>query len=1513
MNRFRTKKKNKEEAAATAAAAAAAASAASFTRASTEENHSFMGFRRNKKAPEEVKEEIDLSSALPATDDFRTSLLMTGLSARFSMLREQDDPNTKIGKALDDSVLFPSGSTSAAAKRQSRMMMDFGGFRGLDDIAEVESIRGMRPPPFMRTHSFASDTDSLGDSIMNRTRPTDGNNLFGGRQKIYRIPAGAVSSKSLAEGGMGGRALYDDDVALSEFQKLRQEKKDQFLQYGYTSDEGASANVNSLLLSADSYEATSPYTRSESPSPIDYNLRRETSSTTSSGGARNSTAATSVVSQSGGLASSLGKDWQSPSLTQSSLSNTSLAEGRSEKNEKNDGTHVPVERTTTMRIRRLYEQGLNQDMHEQQNSALSRIDTLSGKRMLRSKTPDLNASASPSPTPSFGFKDSLSNSNSTNNSPSMGTVTSTLERLERRQALAKSSSTNLRSISPPMSGSSIGSPLPGTISARTSSEGLSGLNMVGLGLNRKTSAAGSIAGSGPTNPPLSPPISESGVSSSVRGSGEIPGSFPLPLMAIQPNDMGKATAMGMFQKPTLPYDESRFAQRQLQLQQGRETPTESVRSDSKLQQSFLFDGDDDDESNYDDNESQRSGKSGKSVKSSSTQQDAVRPQVVLQRPSDADHPAFRQQTSPAIIPEEPEIPTTMVTADEPSSDANMSSGEPVDSPTLGPGGGLSGMVLQHLRSTSNASSVYSMVSPQNSGFEGVTHTNHLNFDFGDSVAGSRSNTDHLDLKLSHPWDDSNNWTASIYSSISTSESYLSSDKKIEAPLPPLPSAPPPPVPSTTAASTPTQAPPTPRAPAAAVPTEPTRRAPSLRSVSSRSRVTNSIADSNRSSAHTDNIPGENEEDDFASQLASARRRVQERLTTYAESESSRSNSPQLLASEPSPMMSSFQHLPSLSHNQSQSQTHPQAPPTSSIKSNPLGILRAKSSRGSLLDRTRDAAPSAPPVPSPSLPKMLGLGASTMSTAPSPSKQSFEQSSFGEPSAPPAVESAPVHNVQTSFSSAPRSSTSTEAEYADDDEADRSASANGSVSESSNAMHPGLLAFRNARRQLQKRKEIETLGRHGDAERSSSATPPPMPGAMSSSPAHSRSPPRQRRPTVSAKQPPPLSYQQRDPSLESRDGRSSSNGMRSRSGSRTGADMRDRSGSEASNNGFSRHAPPPRIRTTNPANGQSRYDERSQPSSPITSSGPGPSANPSHNPNHLGALPARPGMMPGRSPGLPGTDIRRSPHMPPQGYPNGSGNSNNLSVQTAMGGRSPSGGNGFNGSAQPSPISPLGSAGLPPFFPGGSNGDRSGPPTPTGIPRMMQQQRPGAPSYSTTSSSLNESMKRTVRKNEISEPTFVMSTSRVPTMSLAPQQQPGLSQSTSAPEMDGANGGSTSGSRARSNSRAAHPGPLAASSTFVPPLPPINPLRKQSGSRGPRGMLNGFRRTNTNDSNGDEMDTMSALKMPSLNVSASTSNLHGSGGGDTEDRRPALRKQASEASGMHSRLNQQRMDLPGGMI
>ena len=71
-----------------------------------------------KKGQVEPKPALDLSSALPKADDFRTSLIMPGLSTRFSMLREQDDPTSKIGKASDDSVLQPRRNGRLIAPRK---------------------------------------------------------------------------------------------------------------------------------------------------------------------------------------------------------------------------------------------------------------------------------------------------------------------------------------------------------------------------------------------------------------------------------------------------------------------------------------------------------------------------------------------------------------------------------------------------------------------------------------------------------------------------------------------------------------------------------------------------------------------------------------------------------------------------------------------------------------------------------------------------------------------------------------------------------------------------------------------------------------------------------------------------------------------------------------------------------------------------------------------------------------------------------------------------------------------------------------------------------------------------------------------------------------------------------------------------------------------------------------------------------------------------------------------------
>ncbi|KAL6918127.1 hypothetical protein ACHAP8_008257 [Fusarium lateritium] len=560
MNRFRTKKKGKDELDA--------------PRPSTESESSspFRMFGKKKAPEEEPKKELDLTTALPSTDDFRTSLLMTNLSARFSMLREQDDPNTKLGKASDDSVLFPN--------RQSRML-DFNFAAGLGDIAEVESVKA----PFARSSTLSNDdASSLNGSVMGRSKPIEGNNLFGGRQKVYKIGAGGN------KGAMSGRVLYGDDVAQSAFQKWRQSEKDRQSFEDVQQSEPLESEIG----------------RPESPSQNDYNHKRETNSTTSSGpyAARDSTAATSI--------SSSQRDRESFANTFRTSSPTPT-----------------VERTVT-RTRRLYEQSLNQDQQDHQTSALSRFDTLS-KRTIGSRTPDLTP---PVPSPS---------------SATFG------DRFITRSVLGKASAPNLRSFSP-------------------SSES------VNMFPSMDQKAFGST-------PPLSPPISETG--------------------EVQPLDRNMILGRNSSQ-----YDESRYAQRQVQMQRGRETPTMRFRNDSttslsgprsrsssaqrpsaeknesgsyqteptvqeESQSSTFFNDDDEDE-----------------IRSP----DLTTPQLTVDKPTDNDHPALRHSA----------MPTPLIISDGPADVAPAKTDDlPHDSPTLGPtSGGLSGMVRQHLRSDSNASSIY---------------------------------------------------------------------------------------------------------------------------------------------------------------------------------------------------------------------------------------------------------------------------------------------------------------------------------------------------------------------------------------------------------------------------------------------------------------------------------------------------------------------------------------------------------------------------------------------------------------------------------------------------------------------------------------------------------------------------------------------------------------------------------------------------------------------------------------
>ncbi|KAL8352503.1 hypothetical protein RB601_002701 [Gaeumannomyces tritici] len=1180
MNRFRNKKKGKD---------AVEGESSSM---------SLKGFFSGKKVQEEeVKEEVDLTTALPSHDEFRTSLLMTGLSARFSMLREQDDPSTKIGKASDDSVLFP---------KHSSRLLDYGFQGDLNDIAEVESLR----TPFGGRLDM-DDASSTKGSIMSRGKPTDGNNLFGGRQKIV----------------IGNRTLYESDVSMSAFQKWRREERERQRrsQENEREDSQDSQDPSADTRPRPSEEGSAPM-RSESPAFIDYNQKRGTSSTTASSLARNSTAATSVNSQ---AAASI-KDWQpQPSAPASA------------------NVGATLDRSVT-RTRRLYEQALHQDMHDQQSTALSRIDTLTGKRPFATRSPDLSSSTTISPT---GFTPLN----------------------ERRAMLTKASAPNLRTTASPTTAPP---PPPTDMDSKVSSPAESRSNLVGT-------------------PPISPPISEAGEFSA---------------LAIQPNDRGKATALGVFQKPAQQYDESKYAQRQLQLQQGRETPTHRTRTESNA--------------------------TGRSRSSSTSERQQFAPKLELsihtessrqgygsqtfldtsetedERVPDEVHPAFRQtalptpqsftsraSTEPSPVFEKPEYPLTLSHNESPE-----------ESPMLSPpsGSGLGGMVRQHMRSESGASSIYA--APQSAGVDTRFLTDARDSSvLGNMISGLRAST--LESSSWNPYGDDSR----------TRDTLLPIDESFD-----------------------------------------------------KLKQEDSVVKGHESK------PSNDEDNDFASQLANARRRVQERLvSSYAESESSRPTSP----------------LPALES--------PNEPPAK------FGLLRGKSSRGSLIDRNRDTSGGPKPL------KLLGLGSVTMSTSPGPAKQTFDDAGL-----PPMKE-------EEAESSSGRVSESTDAGARRSDDRDADAASTVSNDRDDDNVHPGLRAFRNARRELQRRKELETLGRHHGSNQSTGGSSVED-YRMNDGETGSRAASRERGP------PPRSYYQRRDPSQDSR------RSVASRSPPRG---ERDRSGSEASNSRAGSRPPPPRLRTNSSA-----YDL----------SGQGPMS--------AGPMLRQPMV---RSPGLPGTDIRRSPIMPPQPYPGSSpsrfersASSGNLRVQSERPTLDMSG----------SPMSPSVN-GLPPSP--RLAGPRSGA-SPI-VPVGGAQRRPSAPPApspggSTTNSTLQESMKKVIKKKDISDPTFVMSTSRVPTVSLQDNGE--------------------SGQRSRNGSKSSSNG----GEYIAPPLPPINPRRTNR--------MTGFLGRKHSDAEDPDVRTESfARSTPALSIPSNRTD----GGdirsafsvSDDEDDKPLsrwrLRKPSSEAS------------------
>jgi hypothetical protein len=418
--------------------------------------------RKQKTAPE-PKPHVDLSVALPDTNDFRTSLLMPGLSARFSMLREQDDPTTKVGKASDDSVLFP--------KRASRLNLF--AHNPLTDIAETESIRTTFKAPFAegdRSSSYTADGGYASDEggMLSRPRPTEGNNLFGGRQKMYRIPTAVSSgsSKDLSDIQVpitSAKHVYQHDVVLSPYQQMRLKSRE-----NSTREDSRERSASNGGDDNDRHSVVN------TPS-TGFSKSRGTTSSTASGPSnrRTSTAATSVVSD-------------TPQPRQSNLSATSYS--------RTQGYEFSSEESL-----------LKRNLSSESRKALSPTDS--------QNQPPLPIS------PAHGHPVGQMRS------PSRGT--------EGYNKAAHSPSYTPRAFSPPPT---------------LQTQALASLD---FGLKHSNSHLRRYQTASPTNE---------------EGGDYIYSSN------LQPNDRGKATAMGLFNRPQQQFDEQKFQERQLQMHEGRMSP-----------------------------------------------------------------------------------------------------------------------------------------------------------------------------------------------------------------------------------------------------------------------------------------------------------------------------------------------------------------------------------------------------------------------------------------------------------------------------------------------------------------------------------------------------------------------------------------------------------------------------------------------------------------------------------------------------------------------------------------------------------------------------------------------------------------------------------------------------------------------------------------------------------------------------------------------------------------------------
>ncbi|KAF8540633.1 hypothetical protein BDD12DRAFT_16098 [Trichophaea hybrida] len=294
-------------------------------------------FTRSKPEPKEAPQ-VELEFTLPPTDDFRTSLLMPNLANRFSILKQEQAAAAAAAAAKGDSfVAGPdvdgqvlSGSDGYSSSR----------FMGLGDIAETSSISGSVASAHDKLTSNSEERRvSEEESVMNRSRPQgEGNVLFGGRQKVYKIaPKALRGGTSSMEDLRMGRSVSRDDLPGYHFSRRNTGEKDVEKDVEEEGD-----NKGDDLPEHDKNRYTSSSTNS-TPTTM----------------TRTSTAATSINSQPGHSA-----------LVPNPASLP----------------HSPTVAPAKTR-RPLYEQALDQQLQDQQSNAMGRLERLASLRRIGSVSP----------------------------------------------------------------------------------------------------------------------------------------------------------------------------------------------------------------------------------------------------------------------------------------------------------------------------------------------------------------------------------------------------------------------------------------------------------------------------------------------------------------------------------------------------------------------------------------------------------------------------------------------------------------------------------------------------------------------------------------------------------------------------------------------------------------------------------------------------------------------------------------------------------------------------------------------------------------------------------------------------------------------------------------------------------------------------------------------------------------------------------------------------------------------